>query len=95
MTAINENYQYPLDETWTTSEIITVTNFYRLIETANESTVPKAELLAAYQAFKQIVPAKSLEKQIGREFEAASGYSIYKTMQAAQQTTKQRVRYRS
>ncbi|MFC6180724.1 UPF0223 family protein [Lactiplantibacillus daowaiensis] len=90
----NENYQYPLDETWTTAEIITVTHFYQLIEAANESTVAKADLLAAYRAFKMVVPAKSMEKQLSREFEAASGYSIYHTMQTAQTTTKARVRYR-
>jgi len=95
MTTTNENYQYPLDDTWTTQEIITVTHFYQLIEAANESSVAKTDLLDAYRAFKVIVPEKSIEKQIGRKFEAASGYSLYKTMREAQTTTRQRVRYRN
>ncbi|VDG20734.1 UPF0223 family protein [Lactiplantibacillus mudanjiangensis] len=94
MTTNHENYQYPLDETWSTAEIITVSKFYQLIETANESSVAKDDLMAAYREFKTIVPAKSVEKQLSREFEAASGYSIYLTMKAAQTTTKARVRYR-
>ncbi|MFC6296111.1 UPF0223 family protein [Lactiplantibacillus daoliensis] len=89
-----ENYQYPLNDAWTTAEIITVSKFYEQIEAANDSSVPTAELLAAYRAFKTIVTAKSEEKQLGRAFEAASGLSIYKTMQAAQTTDKQRFQYR-
>ncbi|AVK60614.1 hypothetical protein C5Z25_01975 [Lactobacillus sp. CBA3605] len=94
MTARHENYQYPLNEMWTTAEIITVTTFYRQIEAANEATVVTAELLAAYQAFKTVVPAKSEEKQLSREFEAAAGLNIYRTMQAAQATNTRRFKYR-
>ncbi|MFC6202393.1 UPF0223 family protein [Lactiplantibacillus nangangensis] len=90
-----ENYQYPLNDAWTTDEIITVSRFYEKIEAANDSTVPTADLLSAYQAFKTIVTSKSEEKQLSRAFEAASGLSIYKTMQAAQTTNKQRFQYRS
>lgn len=55
----NDNYQYPLDETWTTAEIIKVTTFYQAIEAANEGTIATADLLAAYRDFKTVVPAKS------------------------------------
>lgn len=95
MTSSNENYQYPLNDTWTTAEIITVTALYQKIEAANESSVPTQELLKAYHAFKTVVPAKSEEKQLGRAFEAASGFSIYHTIQAAQATNKQRFSYRN
>ncbi|WP_338209522.1 UPF0223 family protein [Lactiplantibacillus paraxiangfangensis] len=95
MTIRNDNYQYPLNETWTTDEIVTVTTLYQCVETANEESLPTAELLAAYREFKTVVPAKSEEKQLGRAFEAASGYSIYRTIQAAQATNKQRFSYRS
>ncbi|KRO27156.1 UPF0223 family protein [Lactiplantibacillus fabifermentans] len=93
-TTNHENYQYPLDETWNTQDIIIVTDFYQKIEAANESSVPTADLIKAYRAFKTVVPAKSQEKQLGRAFEAASGYSIYHTMQAATATNKQRFQFR-
>ncbi|RRK11604.1 UPF0223 family protein [Lactiplantibacillus garii] len=94
MTTKNENYQYPLNDAWSTAEIITVTTFYQQIEAANEGGLPTADLLTAYRAFKTVVPAKSEEKQLGRAFEAASGYSIYRTIQAALATNKQRFLYR-
>ena len=90
----SENYQYPLNDAWNTAEIIKVTTFYQKIELANETSLPTAELLAAYRDFKTVVPAKSEEKQVSRSFEAASGLSIYRTMQAAQTTNKQRFQYR-
>nr|WP_047999988.1 UPF0223 family protein [Lactiplantibacillus herbarum] len=90
----NENYQYPLDETWTTDEIIKVTSFYQQIEAANESTVATADLLDAYRAFKTVVAGKSEEKRLSRDYEAASGYSIYHTMKDAQATNKARFQYR-
>ncbi|MGY5233528.1 UPF0223 family protein [Lactiplantibacillus plantarum] len=90
----NDNYQYPLDETWTTAEIIKVTTFYQAIEAANEGTIATADLLAAYRDFKTVVPAKSEEKRLARDYEAASGYQIYQTMRAAQETNKQRFQYR-
>lgn len=95
MTTKNENYQYPLNDAWDTAEIITVTTLYQQVEAANEGTVNTADLLAAYRAFKAVVPAKSEEKQLGRAFEAASGYSIYHTIQAAQATNKLRFQYRN
>ena len=41
------------------------------------------QTLDAYAAFKTVVPSKSEEKQIGREFESTSGYSIYKTVKCS------------
>ncbi|RMW41125.1 UPF0223 family protein [Lactiplantibacillus pentosus] len=90
----SDNYQYPLDETWTTADIIKVTTFYQAIEAANESSIATAELLAAYDDFKTVVPAKSEEKRLSRDYEAASGYRIYQTMQAARAINKQRFQYR-
>ena len=83
-----------VDETWTTAEIIKVTTFYQAIEAANEGTIATADLLAAYRDFKTVVPAKSEEKRLARDYEAASGYRIYQTMRAAQETNKQRFQYR-
>lgn len=49
----NDNYQYPLDETWTTAEIIKVTTFYQVVEAANESSITTAELLGAYRELRR------------------------------------------
>ncbi len=52
------NYQYPLDLDWTADEMVLVTTFYSLVEDAFEKGVDRANLLAAYAGFKQVVPDK-------------------------------------
>jgi len=82
-----EDYAYPLRADWSTAEIVTVTTFYQQIEAAYERSqgVAAADLIAAYRKFQEIVPQKFEEKNIDREFEEVSGYSIYRTMKQARQ----------
>ena len=67
-------------------------SFLNAVEQAYESKIDAAELLERYKAFKQVVPGKAQEKKIGREFEAASGYSLYRAVQTAKQTEKGPIR---
>ncbi|MCH4171057.1 MAG: UPF0223 family protein [Lactobacillus sp.] len=82
-----ENYTYPLDTDWSTAEIVQVVDFYNAIEQVFEKGINKVELMDKYQAFKKIVPSKMQEKQLDKQFNAASGYSIYQAMQAARAAT--------
>ena len=70
-------YNYPLENDWTTEEIVTVMEFYSAIENAYETGVNRTKLMGAYRAFKEIVPSKSEEKTLFKEFEKVSGYSGY------------------
>lgn len=79
------NYQYPIDETWSTEEIIDVINFFSLVEKAYEKRVNSSDFIIAYKRFKQIVPSKSEEKRIFSEFEKASGYSSYHVVKKAKE----------
>ncbi|WP_461215387.1 UPF0223 family protein [Lacticaseibacillus sp. GG6-2] len=88
------NYQYPLDFEWTKDEMIQVTTFYQLVEDAYEHGVDRDNLLAAYRGFKKVVPDKATEKQLGREFEEASGYSLYTVVKEAREGSKQKIRVR-
>ncbi|WP_010649556.1 UPF0223 family protein [Oceanobacillus massiliensis] len=81
------NYGYPIDETWSTNEIIDVVNFFSMIEKAHEKQVSRQELLIVYNRFKQIVPSKSEEKKLFAEFETASGYSSYRTIKKAKSSS--------
>lgn len=76
----NDTYQYPLNFDWTTEEIMIVMKFYTHIECAYEKGILKEELMTSYRDFKQIVSSQSEEKQLGKQFEMATHYSIYKTM---------------
>ena len=66
---MKENYNYPLDLSWSTTEMTEVLSFFNQVE--------KEVFLESYNAFKKIVPSKMQEKQLGRDFELSSGYSLY------------------
>ena len=80
---MNKNYSYPLDLSWSTEELASVLSFFNNVEAAYEQKVQAEKLLKSYAAFKQVVPSKSQEKRIGREFENVSGYSLYRAVQEA------------
>ena len=78
-----KEYQYPLDLDWTTEEMVIVTNMWTAVEQANETGLPVDKFLTTYQQFKTVVKSIGEEKRLGREFENASGYSLYRTLQQA------------
>lgn len=84
---MNKNYRYPLDISWSTEELASVLSLND-VEQAYEAKIAAEKILASYQLFKKIVPSKAEEKRIGREFEIASGYSLYRAVQAAKQKEK-------
>ncbi|EUJ27680.1 Uncharacterised protein family (UPF0223) [Listeria grayi] len=73
-------YSYPIDPEWTREEITEVVAFLAVIEQAYEAGASVAEIKERYARFKNVVPSKGEEKQIGNQFEDASGYSIYRVM---------------
>lgn len=79
------NYSYPIDETWTTKEIIDVVNYYSLIEKAYEKGIEKRDLVAAYNRYKEIVPSKSEEKKLDKQFEKQSGYVPFRVIKKAKE----------
>lgn len=76
-------YHYPIDETWSKEEVIDVINFFQMVEHAYEKGVNRDDLLLSYTRFKQIVPSKSEEKKLCKDFEKGSGYSCYHTVKKA------------
>ena len=72
------DYNYPLDYTWSTEDIIDVMSLYNAVEKAYEEGISKTDFLNAYGT-------KSEEKQIDKEFQDVSGYSIYKVFKASQE----------
>ncbi|MFB9861476.1 UPF0223 family protein [Salinicoccus siamensis] len=72
-----EEYSYPIDEDWTTDEIIDAVAFFEAVEKAYDGGVPAEELKRKYETFKRIVPGKSQEKTKFREFKSNSGLEAY------------------
>ena len=79
-------YQYPIDYTWSTDEIVDVIHFYECIEQAYEKGIDRDLLLQAYRRFKEVVPGKAQEKTLFNEFEEVSGYVPYQAVKEIKQT---------
>lgn len=63
-------------------------SFLNQVEKAYEGGVEASMLLDRYMKFKQVVKSKGEERQIDRDFEAASGYSTYRAVKMAQEKQK-------
>ncbi len=81
------DYQYPIDHTWTTDEIIDVIQFFQHIETAYEKGISREIIMTSYRRFKEIVPSKSEEKKLFNQFEEESGYSSYHAVKKAREAS--------
>lgn len=79
-------YQYPIDYTWTTDEIVKVIYFFEKIEQAYEGGVQKEVLMEAYRGFKQVVPSIAEEKRLFAEFQEVSNYSGYHVVKQMKET---------
>jgi uncharacterized protein YktA (UPF0223 family) len=91
---MKQNYAYPLDPTWSTDEMTTVLQFFNQVENYYETSgVDKAEFMAAYRAFKTVVPSKMQEKQLDKQFQEDSGYSTYRAIQAVSKSEREKVKY--
>ena len=84
--------QYPISIDWSKEEVIKVVNFFELIEKAYDQGVHKGELISSYHAFKDVVPSKSEEKQIFKQFDKETGFSTYHVVKEAKQTERDRVK---
>ena len=83
-----QDYQYPLDLDWTTEEMVIVMKMWEDLELANGKGIDNARFLKSYQQFKTVIPSIGEEKKLGKEFEKVSGYSLYRTVQAAKKNQK-------
>lgn len=84
---MQENYDYPLDYSWSKDELVTVIALWNAVEKAYEGGIAVADFTNAYQAFKKVVPSIGEEKRLGNQFEKESGYSLYKTVKKSRETT--------
>ncbi|MBT2687869.1 UPF0223 family protein [Bacillus sp. ISL-47] len=80
-------YQYPIDHDWSTEEIVDVIKYFESIEQAYEKGIERDQFMNAYRRFKEIVPGKAQEKNLCDEFEEQSGYSSYKAVKAAKESS--------
>jgi uncharacterized protein YktA (UPF0223 family) len=77
---IKESFAYPIDERWNQTEITDVINFFVVIEKSYQTGVTRQELVDNYRKFQVVVPNKSEEKRIFREFLANSGMEPFQAV---------------
>ncbi|OJG27767.1 hypothetical protein RU98_GL001976 [Enterococcus caccae] len=63
--------------------MVIVTNLWSAVEQANETGIDTDVFLKAYKRFKTVVKSIGEEKRLGNDFQKASGYSLYRTLQQA------------
>ncbi len=83
--------QYPISIEWSKEEVIKVVTFFQLIEQAYEGGANKDQIVNAYYAFKDVVPSKSEEKQIFKQFDQETGYSTFHAVKEARETERDKV----
>lgn len=89
---MKDNYIYPVDYERPKDEIITIIDMFQKVEQSYETGVSVQAILESYQAFKKVVPSIGEEKQLGREFEKMSGYSLYRAIQAAKSSKAKKIK---
>lgn len=73
----------PISLDWSTEEVVDVIQFFEFMEKAYKNKVNREEILARYRRFKEIVPSKSEEKQLFKEYDRELGISCYEVIKKA------------
>jgi uncharacterized protein YktA (UPF0223 family) len=71
------NINIPISLDWTKEEVIDVVEFFHGVEKAYGNGIERAEMLNLYRRFKEVVPSKSEEKQLFKQFDNESNYICY------------------
>lgn len=85
---MKENFSYPINTEWTTDEIVLVVDLWATLEQVYEKKVSAEAFLEKYELFKRVVKSIGEERQLGREYEALTGYSLYRVVQLARKQKK-------
>lgn len=89
---MEQNINYPIDPSWSVKEIEAVANLFNLVADAYEVGINPTQFKQAYREFKQVVPTKAQEKQLGREFYQQSNYQLYDVVKAAMTSSQKRLK---
>jgi len=75
-------YTYPIDlDLFTPEEVVIIIEFMAMIEDANEKgKIDKDVIIKKHNNFRKVINSVSIEKQIDKDFQKVSGYSIFQTM---------------
>ncbi|ARK31159.1 UPF0223 family protein [Halalkalibacter krulwichiae] len=75
----------PISLDWSTQEVVDVIQFFELVEQAYKTGVEREKLLGHYRRFKEIVPSKSEEKQVCKQYDEELNISTYQVIKKARE----------
>ncbi|WP_026674441.1 UPF0223 family protein [Alkalihalobacterium bogoriense] len=75
----------PISLDWSKEEVMDVVAFFQGVEKAYNEGVEREELLRLYRRFKEIVPSKSEEKQLCKQFDEEAKVSCFRAVKAAKE----------
>ncbi|GAE33795.1 UPF0223 family protein [Halalkalibacter akibai] len=87
---MESKWQISLD--WSTEEVVCVIEFFEVVEKAYKGGVDREKVLALYRRFKEIVPSKSEEKQLFKQYDEELGISSYKVIKKAREETSTKIK---
>jgi uncharacterized protein YktA (UPF0223 family) len=82
----------PISLDWSTEEVVDVIRFFEVVEKAYKGGVEREKLLVHYRRFKEIVPSKSEEKQLFKQYDEELGISSYQVIKKAREETSAKIK---
>ncbi|TSB45300.1 UPF0223 family protein [Alkalicoccobacillus porphyridii] len=86
------NMNMPISLDWSTEEVVDVIHFFQGVEDAYQGGIKREDLMNRYRRFKEIVPSKSEEKQVCKEFDEQAGVSCYQAVKKAKAGETERIK---
>lgn len=78
-----ENYEYPIDPDWNQTTLLATIDLYNAVEAAYESSIERDVFLKKYRDWQNAIPMKMERRNLSKEFEEQSSYSIYQVWKLA------------
>ncbi|WP_062048475.1 UPF0223 family protein [Bacillus sp. JCM 19034] len=82
----------PISLDWSTEEVIDVIRFFECIELTYKQPVSRVTILNNYRRFKEIVPSKSEEKTLCKQYDGEFGISTYHVVKRAREGKEEQIK---
>ncbi len=77
--------EMPISLHWSTEEVVDAIHFFQAVEKVHGEGMKRESFLELYRRFKEIVPSKSEEKQLFKQFDKQTGVSCYHAVKRAKE----------
>ncbi|MCK0470598.1 UPF0223 family protein [Halalkalibacter sp. APA_J-10(15)] len=82
----------PISLDWSTEEVVDVIQFFECIELTYKQPINRETILHKYRRFKEIVPSKSEEKTLCKQYDEELNISTYQVVKRARESQDQMIK---